>query len=133
MTIEEIRAAVARGYCTKENEKKILDPELCFAIANEIKQLVDNDFDKYKLTRKPIYKLAELTSKGKPLPLELDLDTYITIDGPGHYEIERSEDGEYHWIHYWELDREQSEKSMEDCVLAIIHRKNRLRGLLVEL
>lgn len=207
MTIEEICRAVARGYCTKDNKNKILDPELCLAIANEIKTLVDNDFDADKAMKdfermqelkmiyynnisndtveqisidriielkeavteggldqvlderygclspddllslldttarflslklsQPIYKFAELTSKGKSLPSELDLDTYITIDGPGHYEIERNKNGEYYWIHCWFLPFEQLAKSMEDCVSAIKQdRKNRLQGLLVEI
>jgi len=34
--MEELLGAIARGYCTKENEGKLLDAELCKAIANEV-------------------------------------------------------------------------------------------------
>ena len=33
---DEILGALARGYCTKENEKKIVDIELCKAQAKEV-------------------------------------------------------------------------------------------------
>ena len=33
---DEILGALARGYCTKENEKKIVDPTLCEAQAKAI-------------------------------------------------------------------------------------------------
>lgn len=34
--IAEINGALARGYCTKENEKKVLDPELIKAMCAEV-------------------------------------------------------------------------------------------------
>ena len=34
--ISEIRGALARGYCSKENEKKILDPDLIESMTLEI-------------------------------------------------------------------------------------------------
>lgn len=36
MTEELIRQALARGYCTKENELKVFDPVLIDAMAREI-------------------------------------------------------------------------------------------------
>lgn len=38
-SMENIRGALGRAYCTKENEHKILDVELMEAAAREIKQL----------------------------------------------------------------------------------------------
>lgn len=37
----EVRGALARGYCTKENENKVLDPELIEAMALEIDTLIE--------------------------------------------------------------------------------------------
>jgi len=39
MPLEEIRGALARGYCSKENEHKVLDPDLIEAMAIEIDKL----------------------------------------------------------------------------------------------
>ena len=33
---EEVLGALARGYCTKENENKTLDSALCNAMADEV-------------------------------------------------------------------------------------------------
>ena len=33
---DKILQAVARGWCSKKNEKKVLDPDLAEAIADEI-------------------------------------------------------------------------------------------------
>lgn len=40
MNANEIRGALARGYCHKENENKILDPNLIEAMAQEIQGLI---------------------------------------------------------------------------------------------
>ena len=32
----ELLGTIARGYCSPENEKKVLDPVLCQAIAKEV-------------------------------------------------------------------------------------------------
>lgn len=37
---EEIHGALARGYCSKENEHKALDPELIKAMAKEVDSLI---------------------------------------------------------------------------------------------
>jgi len=42
----EIRDALARGYCTKENEKKVLDFDLIYAMGNEIEVLISQELDK---------------------------------------------------------------------------------------
>jgi hypothetical protein len=39
-THEEVLGALVRGYCTKENEKKTMDPELCKAQADAIESLI---------------------------------------------------------------------------------------------
>lgn len=39
---EEIRQALARGYCTKENEHKELDATLIEAMAIEMKPVIDS-------------------------------------------------------------------------------------------
>lgn len=39
---EEILGAVARGWCSKENEKKVMDPELAIAIAKEVEALFNS-------------------------------------------------------------------------------------------
>ena len=39
MNIDEIRGAVARGWCTPENENKVMDVDLAFAISKEIEKL----------------------------------------------------------------------------------------------
>ncbi len=39
-TNEEIVGALARGYCSKENEKKVLDSELIEAMAIEVEKLL---------------------------------------------------------------------------------------------
>jgi len=44
MTIEEIRGLVAQGWCTKENEKKVMDVDLAEAIS----QIIFKDLQKYK-------------------------------------------------------------------------------------
>ena len=36
----EIRGALARGYCTKENERKVLDSVLLEAMADELEELL---------------------------------------------------------------------------------------------
>lgn len=40
-TRQQIRGALARGYCTKENETKVLDPELIEAMAQEVDALLN--------------------------------------------------------------------------------------------
>jgi hypothetical protein len=35
----ELLSAIARGWCTKENEKKQMDPALAEAIADEVEAL----------------------------------------------------------------------------------------------
>ena len=52
-----LRQAMARGYCTKENEKKVLDPELIEAMLVEIKDVVCPAYNS-------INKRATLTMKG---------------------------------------------------------------------
>ena len=42
-TEQEIRGAMARGYCTKENENKVLDPELIEAMALEVEKVFKED------------------------------------------------------------------------------------------
>lgn len=44
-TIDEItlRECMARGYCSPENENKVLDPELIEAMIKEIKECCDGD------------------------------------------------------------------------------------------
>ena len=43
IAFEDVLGAVARGYCTTENQDKVLDPVLCVAIANEIKKLLESE------------------------------------------------------------------------------------------
>jgi hypothetical protein len=38
--MDEITGAVARGYCHPKNQHKVLDPDLCFAIIEEIRKLL---------------------------------------------------------------------------------------------
>lgn len=45
----DIRGAIARGYTTKRNENKVLDPDLCEDIATEVKQLLEECEHKYLL------------------------------------------------------------------------------------
>ena len=40
VTTREIVGALARGYCTKENEEKVLDPDLINAQAREISAML---------------------------------------------------------------------------------------------
>lgn len=47
VTPEEIKGAVARGWCTPENEHKEMDTELAFAIADEILDLLLADRTPY--------------------------------------------------------------------------------------
>lgn len=42
MPREEIVGALARGYCTKENENKVLDPTLIEAMANEVEKVLED-------------------------------------------------------------------------------------------
>lgn len=42
--LDEIRGAVARGWCSKENEHKVIDPTLAEAIAQEVNKLVHSKF-----------------------------------------------------------------------------------------
>lgn len=39
---EETLQALARGYCTKKNEKKVLDPDLINAMADQILPLISS-------------------------------------------------------------------------------------------
>lgn len=41
MKIEEVRAALARGYCKERNSKKVLDFDLCEAQTAEIMKIFD--------------------------------------------------------------------------------------------
>jgi len=41
--IIEIQGALARGYCTKRNENKVLDPDLIEDMATEVAALDDKD------------------------------------------------------------------------------------------
>ena len=53
----EIRDALARGYCTKENEKKVLDFDLIYAMGNEIEVLISQELDKAREEgRREVYK-----------------------------------------------------------------------------
>jgi hypothetical protein len=38
----ELLGAIARGYCHPVNSSKILDPDLCSAIAEEMQNLLQN-------------------------------------------------------------------------------------------
>lgn len=38
----DLRGALARGYCHKENENKILDPDLIESMAQEVEKMNDN-------------------------------------------------------------------------------------------
>lgn len=74
----EILGALARGYCTKENEKKVMDSELCKAQAHEIEALIDEryverevwDMTKYPprptdlITRQEAYEICRKTLIG---------------------------------------------------------------------
>ena len=40
ITLAEIRGAIARGYCTRENEKKEMDSTLTLAMADEVYKLI---------------------------------------------------------------------------------------------
>ena len=53
-----LRQAMARGYCTKENENKEIDPELIEAMLVEIKDVVCPAYDSINMR-------ATLTMKGK--------------------------------------------------------------------
>ena len=44
--MKEIRQAMARGYCTKRNEKKILDPDLIEDMAIEVELQIKKVIDK---------------------------------------------------------------------------------------
>jgi hypothetical protein len=48
MNIEKIRGALARGYCTKENEHKEMDVDLCNAQANEIHSIIGSHWKDIK-------------------------------------------------------------------------------------
>lgn len=56
MNIEEVRGALARGYCAKGQTHKIMDPDLCEAQAQEVMALLpksveaapDNERDPYR-------------------------------------------------------------------------------------
>lgn len=39
---DEILGGLARGYCSKSNESKVLDPDLIEAMADEVATAVDN-------------------------------------------------------------------------------------------
>ena len=39
--IAEIRGAVARGWCWPKNERKVMDADLAFAIAEEVRRLME--------------------------------------------------------------------------------------------
>ena len=65
MKLEDIRGAVARGYCAKENETKVLDADLCEAISIEIKKL--SDLENVPQAASPTKEgICELC--GKPMP-----------------------------------------------------------------
>lgn len=38
---DDIRQALARGYCSKENESKVLDPDLIEAMATEVMSVME--------------------------------------------------------------------------------------------
>lgn len=40
ISLDDVRGAVARGWCTKENEKKEMDVVLALAIADEVYKLL---------------------------------------------------------------------------------------------
>ena len=50
MTQEEIRGAVARGWCHDKNAHKIMDSDLALAISDEVEKLLE--------TQKPDYDRA---------------------------------------------------------------------------
>ena len=59
----EIRDALARGYCTKENEKKVLDFDLIYAMGNEIEVLISQELDKARegqFTQQELKRIEEL-------------------------------------------------------------------------
>ena len=43
---EEILGAIARGWCSEDNERKQMDPDLALAIAEEIYKLIHIDIVK---------------------------------------------------------------------------------------
>ena len=46
MDRQKIVEAVARGWCHPENERKVMDPVLAFAIVDEIVEALDRKADK---------------------------------------------------------------------------------------
>jgi len=52
ITIKEIRGALARGYCSKENENKVLDIKLVQEQVKEIMNLIKGEGNEYP-TNKP--------------------------------------------------------------------------------
>ena len=64
--MSEIVGAVARGWCSKGNEKKEMDPTLAEAIANEVSVLLSKKLkDKSKTIQSYIDKVVELEKQIK--------------------------------------------------------------------
>lgn len=68
----ELLGAIARGYCTKENELKVLDPDLCNAMCDEVEKEIRRG-----VAVKDVKKMEEYKDMFKALNC-----LYIAVDAP---------------------------------------------------
>lgn len=54
-TLESIRGAIGRGYCRVPNGEKVVDPDLCEAMAQEVKLLFDATISELKAEHKGVH------------------------------------------------------------------------------
>jgi hypothetical protein len=81
---EEIMQALARGYCTKRNEKKELDAELIEDMTDKVMQIVDKP-KKVKLEFTSSEYVEKMLQKNYDLRKELaELKQKITVENIYH-------------------------------------------------
>jgi len=74
----EVRGALARGYCTKENENKILDPELIEAMALEVDTIITQTHQAtFQDTLAEVIMIAESMKESNKLYYNKPLDVLI--------------------------------------------------------
>lgn len=63
---KEIRAALARGYCTKRNSKKVLDSDLIDDMAREIEKLSISAIEQRERLREALKLSLKIAEAGNP-------------------------------------------------------------------
>lgn len=73
---KELLGAIARGWCTPKNEKKVMDTELAEAIAKEVSPLIENLLTQERNEIEEIIERTKMYEPSDPTEWSSDQDYY---------------------------------------------------------